>query len=395
MEFSNQFKDSFHQGLIAGYFFTLTFSIVFYMSYCLPKQLMKKTKSKNLQHKKTREMRKLPHQNSKQKLKKVGQRNKMFPLGLLEKRIQINKVGRLSYRINFTKLSHATKHFSKDNVIGVGVIGIMYKATFSNGSFLAVKRLHDSHMHIKRFELEIMLLGQYSHRNLVPLIGFCIEEEQNERILVYPYMPNGKLSDWLNDDTTKLGWSRVIKIALGVARGLCCFHHSLHMVHLRISSECILLGNNFEPKISNVGEAIMNNDVNKNIGFEKKDVYDFGCLLFELLKGKKFGQISDYLSNTSVPFPTYTYPNPMNLLEDHSGFYDVMDESLNMIEFEDEVSALLRIACDCVHPLLEQRPTMLEVYGKMGNIWERDEICEDLDIVTSTTSRDTNSFGSE
>ncbi|KAL5054445.1 hypothetical protein RYX36_035127, partial [Vicia faba] len=327
------------------------------------------------------------------KLKKVGHRNKMLPLGLLEKRIKINKVGRLSYRINFTKLSHATKHFSKDNVIGVGVIGIMYKATFSNGSFLAVKRLHDSHMHIKRFDLEIMLLGQYSHRNLVPLIGFCIEEEQNERILVYPYMPNGKLSDWLNDDTTKLGWSRVIKIALGVARGLCCFHHSLHMVHLRISSECILLGNNFEPKISNPGVAIMNNDVNKNIGFEKKDVCDFGCLLFELLKGKKFGQISDYLSNTSVPFPTYTYPNPMNLLEDHSGFYDVMDESLNKIEFEDEVSALLRIACDCVHPLLEQRPTMLEVYSKMGNIWERDEICEDLDIVTSTTSRDTNSFG--
>ncbi|XP_058735535.1 probably inactive leucine-rich repeat receptor-like protein kinase At5g48380 [Vicia villosa] len=394
MEFSNQFKHSFHQGLIAGFFFTATFTIVFYISYCLPTRLMKKRKNKNLQRKKTREMRKLPDQNAKQKLKKVGQKDRiMLPVELLEKRIQINKVGRLSYRINFTKLCHATKDFSKDNVIGVGVTGIMYKATLQNGRFLAVKRLHDSQLSIKRFELEIMLSGQYSHRNIVPLIGFCLEE-QNERILVYQYMPNGKLSDWLNDDTTKLGWSRLIKIALGVARGLCCFHHSLHLVHLRISSECILLGNNFEPKISNVGVASMNNDVDKNIGLEKKDVCDFGCLLFELIKGKKFGPISNGLNNTSVPFSTYTYPNPMNLLEDHSGFYDVMDESLNKIEFEDEVSALLRIACDCVHPRPEQRPTMLEVYSKMGNIWEKDEICEDFDIVTST-SRDTNSFGSE
>nr|WIL59867.1 nodulation protein [Melilotus officinalis] len=389
MEFSNQFKDSFRQGLIAGYFFTATFVIVFYMSYCLPTQIIKMRKNKNLRHKKRGEKQK----KIKEKLKKVRQEDKMLPVELLEKRIQINKVGRLTYKMNFTKLCDATEYFSKDSVIGVGVTGIMYKATLSNGCFMTVKRLHDSQFCIKRFELEIMILGQYSHRNILPLIGFCIEEEKNERVLVYQYMSNGRLSDWLNDDTTKLGWSRVIKIALGVARGLCCLHHSLHMVHLNISSECILLGNSFEPKISNFGGAMfMNNDVKKkNTGLGKKDVYDFGCLLFELIKGRKIGQTSDCLSNTSVPFATYTYPNPMNMLEDHSGFYNALDESLNKIEFEDEVSSLLRVACDCVHPLVEQRPTMLEVYSKMCNIWERDEICEDpdllsIDIVTPTTS---------
>ncbi|XP_045826020.1 probably inactive leucine-rich repeat receptor-like protein kinase At5g48380 isoform X2 [Trifolium pratense] len=315
-----------------------------------------------------------------QKLKKVRQKEKMLPVELLEKRIQINKVGRLTYRINFTKLCHATNYFSKDNVIGVGVFGIMYKATFPKNCFLAVKKLHDSQFCIKRFELEIMILGQYSHQNILPLIGFCIEEEKNERILVYEYMSNGRLSDWLNDDTTKLGWTRVIKIALGVARGLCCLHHSLHMVHLSISLECILLGDDFEPKISNFGGAMfMNNDLNKSIRFEKKDVYDFGCFLFELIKGNKFGQRHDCLGNNNVPFATYTYPNHMNLLEDHFGFYDAMDETLNKIEFEDEVSALLRVACDCVHPIHEKRPTMLEVYNKMGSIWEKDEIFEDHD----------------
>lgn len=288
--------------------------------------------------------------------------------------------------MNFTKLCDATKHFSKESVIGEGVIGIMYKATLANSWFLAVKRLYDSELFIKTFELEIMILGKYNHRNIVPLIGFCMEEERNERILVYEYMSNGRLSDWLNDDTTILGWARVVKIALGVARGLSCLHHSLNMVHLNISSKCILLGKKFEPKISNFGGSMFMNhhEVREN---EKKDVYDFGILLLELIKGKKFGQIreSDHCfsnntntnTNNKVPFATYTYPNPTNLLDDPSGFYDAVDKSLNKIEFEDEVSALLRVACDCVHPFPEQRPTMLEVYSKMGNIWERDGICED------------------
>lgn len=95
-------------------------------------------------------------------------------------------------------------------------------------------------------------------------------------------------------------------------------------------------------------------------------------MLFELIKGNKFGQISYCFSKVNVPFATYTYP--MNMLEDPSGFYDTVDEYLNKIQFEDEVSALLRVACDCVHPFLEQRPTMLEVYNKMCSIWERDNL---------------------
>ncbi|TKY59394.1 Leucine-rich repeat receptor protein kinase MSP1 [Spatholobus suberectus] len=165
----------------------------------------------------------------------------------------------------------------------------MYKATLPNGWFLAVKRLYDSKLFIRRFEVEIMM-GRYSHRNLMPPISFCIEEERNERILVYQYMSNGRLSDWLNDTTT-LGWPAVVRIALGVARGLSCLHHSLHMAHLSIGHESILLGDNFEPRISNFGRAMfIKYDLGKNIGFEKKDLYDFGTLLFEMIRGKTFGQ---------------------------------------------------------------------------------------------------------
>ncbi|XP_020238814.2 probably inactive leucine-rich repeat receptor-like protein kinase At5g48380, partial [Cajanus cajan] len=291
-----------------------------------------------------------------------------------ELQIQIHEIGWLTCT-TFTELCVATKHFSKDNAFGVGSTGTMYKATLPNGWFFAVKRLYDSEYLIRSFELEIMM-GRYSHRNIVSPISFCIEKERNERILVYHYMPNGSLSDWLNHTTT-LGWHVVIRIALGVARGLSCLHHSLHMVHLSIAPESILLGNNFEPRISNFGSAMfMNYDLGQNVGFEKKDVYDFGTLLFEVIRGKSFGQTRKCLGNTNDgPFATYTYAT--NLFEDPFGFYDVMDKSLKEIEFEDEVSALLKVACDCVHPSPCKRPTMLEVYSKMSNIWERDGIFED------------------
>jgi serine/threonine protein kinase len=92
-----------------------------------------------------------------------------------------------------------------------------------------------------------------------------------------------------------LKWRDRIKIALGIARGLSWLHHTcdLGIVHFNICSECILLDDNFEPKISNFGEAkFMNPNIEDHLGVifkvndGKKDVYDFGSVLFELITGK-------------------------------------------------------------------------------------------------------------
>ncbi|KAK7400433.1 hypothetical protein VNO78_11640 [Psophocarpus tetragonolobus] len=378
MESSNQFHESFRQGLTAGYVFAATFVIVFYMSYCLPAQLVKNnSKSKMSGNKKTTQKRRLPYQELKQeksqeKQKRARQREKELPAELIERRIQIDEIGWLTCRTSFTELCEATHHFSEGSAIGEGRTGTMYKATLPNGLCLAVKRLYDSELFMRRFKIERMM-GRYSHRNIITPINFCVEKERNERILVYDYMSNGRLSDWLNDTTT-LGWSAVIRIALGVARGLSCLHHSLHMVHLSIGPDSILLGNNFEPKISNFGGAIfISYDLGS--GFDKKDVFDFGTLLFELIRGKTFHQTRKCFSNSNGPFETYTYAT--NMLEDPSDFYDAVDKSLKDIDFEDEVSALLRVACDCVHPFPFKRPTMLEVYSKMSKIWDIDGNFED------------------
>ncbi|PRQ46021.1 putative transferase, protein kinase RLK-Pelle-LRR-Xa family [Rosa chinensis] len=91
----------------------------------------------------------------------------------------------------------------------------MYKATLSNGWFLAVKKLHhDSEQSEKQFISELLALSRLRHVNLIPLLGFCIQN--NEKLLVYKYTSNGNLYNWLHP----------VKIAIGVARGLACLHHN-------------------------------------------------------------------------------------------------------------------------------------------------------------------------
>jgi hypothetical protein len=189
-----------------------------------------------------------------------------------------------------------------DNAIGVGKMGMMYQATLSNGQLLAVKRLFDSELFKRQFLLETMIIGRYIHNNIVPLLGFCIEGK--ERLLAYPYMSNGRLSKWLyplESEVIRLKWHQRVDIALGIARGLSWLHHTcdLGIVHFNICSECILLDENFEPKISNFGEAkFMNPNIEDHLGtmFKvndgKKDVYDFGSVLFELMTGKTYNDMT-------------------------------------------------------------------------------------------------------
>nr|POF21171.1 putative inactive leucine-rich repeat receptor-like protein kinase [Quercus suber] len=123
-----------------------------------------------------------------------------------------------------------------DNTIGPGKIGVMYKAMLPNGSLPAVKRLHDCQSFEKQFKSELLALGRLRHNNTVPSLGFCRERE--EKLLVYQYISNDNLYDWLqaregNDKI--LEWPLRIKIAIGIARGLVWLHYkrSFQVVHLK------------------------------------------------------------------------------------------------------------------------------------------------------------------
>ncbi|KAM4113609.1 hypothetical protein ACJW30_04G008800 [Castanea mollissima] len=317
-------------------------------------------------------------------------------------------------RMNFTELKEATNNFCTNNAIGLGKIGVMYKAMLPNGSILAVKRLHGCQSFDKKFKCELLALGRLRHNNIVPLLGFC--RERKEKLLVYQYISNGNLYDWLyarEGNNRILEWSLRIQIAIGVARGLAWLHHKwdFRVVHLNLSSNSILLDNNFVPKISNFGgakisssEGIMfidSNDTHSSnssfvdfgvwdLGFVKKDVYDFGILLLELIIGKEHIQINNYSNNSNRSLVDWI----THLFTTSSDLYNVIDKSLIGRGFDGEIFEFLRIACTCLNPFPSKRPTMFELYNTIRTLGERygitndSQILRQSEIATASTSNE-------
>ncbi|XP_027338109.1 probably inactive leucine-rich repeat receptor-like protein kinase At5g48380 [Abrus precatorius] len=317
--------------------------------------------------------------------KETGQAVELLPLALQEQGSQelSRLLERLIPRMSFMELCRATEYFTADNILGLGTTGIMYKAKVPNNCFLAVKRLYDADMYKREFLLETMIPGRHKPINIAPLYGFFMEK--NERILVYKYMANGKLSNWLHSDegqpTIKLEWPERIHIALGLARGLSWLHKRCKIVHLNLDSECVLLDKNFEPKISNFGKAKFINQLVEDhermklflidgIGVKgsvERDVYDFGIILFELITGKRLSPTTDTCGNANDSLMKYI---SNNLFADPIDFFDAVDKSIIGKGFDNKILDLLEVACDCVKDSIEQRPMMVDMYKTIRAMWE-------------------------
>lgn len=106
-------------------------------------------------------------------------------------------------RFSFRELQNATRNFSSKNILGQGGFGVVYKGYLPNGTVVAVKRLRDPNFTGEvQFQTEVELIGLAVHRNLLRLYGFCMTPE--ERLLIYPYMPNGSVADRLRGMFKKL-----------------------------------------------------------------------------------------------------------------------------------------------------------------------------------------------
>ncbi|XP_031250781.1 probable receptor-like serine/threonine-protein kinase At4g34500 [Pistacia vera] len=208
------------------------------------------------------------------------------------------------------ELEIATRGFAEENVIGEGGYGIVYRGVLQDGSVVAVKNLlNNKGQAEKEFKVEVEAIGKVRHKNLVCLIGYCAEGTQ--RMLVYEYINNGNLEQWLHGDVgsvSPLTWDIRMKIAIGTAKGLAYLHEGLEpkVVHRDVKSSNILLDRSWNPKVSDFGLAkllgseasYVTTRVMGTFGYvspeyastgmlnEGSDVYSFGVLLMEMITGR-------------------------------------------------------------------------------------------------------------
>ncbi|KAF6164605.1 hypothetical protein GIB67_032833 [Kingdonia uniflora] len=326
------------------------------------------------------------------------------------KGIKVSVLEKSIPKLRLSDLMKATNNFSKDNIIGLGRTGTTYQAMLREGSFVMVKRLQDSQHSENQFISEMSTLGGVKHRNLVPLLGFCIAKK--ERLLIYKHMLNGNLYDRVHlaesEAKGKMDWPTRLKIAIGASRGLAWLHHNCNprILHRNISSKCILLDKDFEPKISDFGLARLMNPVDTHlstfvngefgdIGYvapeyartlvatTKGDVYSFGVILLELVTGEEPTQVANAPENfkgSLVEWVTH--------LSSSSHLQNAIDKSLTGKGYDGELFQFLRVASKCVLPTPKERPSMFEVFQLLRAIGEKYHFTTDDDITLPSNTID-------
>ncbi|XP_057444037.1 G-type lectin S-receptor-like serine/threonine-protein kinase SD1-1 [Lotus japonicus] len=276
---------------------------------------------------------------------------------------------------DFYTVTIATDNFSKDKKLGEGGFGPVYKGTLPDGQDIAVKRLsHSSTQGMIEFKNEVIFCSKFQHRNLVKVLGCCIEGQ--EKLLIYEYMPNKSLDFFLFDSSQSklLDWSRRFNIISGIARRLLYLHQDsrFRVIHRDLKASNVLLDDNMNPKNSDFGLARMcggdqiEGSTSRVVGTYgymapeyaidgifsiKSDVYSFGILLLEILSGKKNKGLS-YSSHScnlvGHAWMLWKDGTPMELIDTFLEDSCVLSETLRCIH----------IGLLCVQHQPDDRPTM-------------------------------------
>ncbi|KAH0757695.1 hypothetical protein KY290_021188 [Solanum tuberosum] len=283
-------------------------------------------------------------------------------------------------RYVFKELRTATDHFSSKNILGSGGFGVVYKGRLNNGTVVAVKRLKDYNAvgGEIQFQTEVELISLAVHRNLLRLWGFCSTE--SERLLVYPYMPNGSVAARLKDHIhgrPVLDWSRRKGIAVGTARGLVYLHEQCDpkIIHRDVKAANILLDEEFEAVVGDFGlaklldhrDSHVTTAVRGTVGHiapeylstgqssEKTDVFGFGILLLELITGQKAVDFGRGVNQKGVMLDWVKKlhaEKKLNLMVDKD-----LKNNFDRIELEE----MVQVALLCTQFIPTYRPKMSEV----------------------------------
>ncbi|KAL0345121.1 UNVERIFIED_CONTAM: Inactive protein kinase SELMODRAFT [Sesamum radiatum] len=285
--------------------------------------------------------------------------------------------GKAPRLFSYAELEQATNRFSDANFLAEGGYGSVHRGVLPDGQVIAVKQ-HKlaSSQGDREFCSEVQALSCAEHRNVVMLIGYCVEDRR--RLLVYEYICNGSLDSHLyGRNQHPLDWAARQKIAVGAARGLRYLHEECRVgciVHRDMRPNNILVTHDFEPLVGDFGLARLQTDGNSGaetriigtFGYlapeyaqtgqisEKADVYSFGVVLVELVTGRKAVDI--YRPKGEQCLTEWARP----LLEENA-LSKLVDPSLMNCYSEKEVETMLHCASLCLQRDPESRPRMSQV----------------------------------
>ncbi|XP_030455604.1 cysteine-rich receptor-like protein kinase 44 [Syzygium oleosum] len=275
-------------------------------------------------------------------------------------------------------LQVATGFFSELNQLGHGGFGPVFKGLMPNGQEIAVKKLSlTSRQGMREFTNEVKLLLKIQHRNLVMLMGCCVEGP--EKMLVYEYLSNKSLDRFLfaKEKSASLDWITRFRIITGVARGLLYLHEEApeRIIHGDIKASNILLDDQLNPKISDFGLArlfpgdhthLNTFKISGDYGYMapeyamrgylsvKTDVFSYGVLVLEIVSGRK--NHDSQLGGDKTDLLSYTWK-----LFQQGKSLDLVDSSLAKYN-PDEAAMSIQLGLLCCQASYAERPDMNSVH---------------------------------
>ncbi|KAK3000586.1 hypothetical protein RJ639_021019 [Escallonia herrerae] len=321
-----------------------------------------------------------------ERLKRNNVKRKFFKRNgglVLQELITSSTASALKTKLFSTKeIMKATDNFNESRVLGKGGQGTVYKGMLPDGSIVAVKKSNIvDEDQVGRFVNEVLILSQINHRNIVKLLGCCLEYEVP--LLVYEYVSNGTLSHHIRNegDVPKLSWESRLQIAGEVAGALSYLHScaSTAIFHRDIKSDNILLDENYRAVVSDFGlsrtislsKTHLTVVVGGTFGYldpdyfrsgqftEKSDVYAFGVVLAELLTGRKA------ISSSSSDEGLVIYFQALMKRNSPIEIHDALVANDGQIG---GILAVAKLAQRCLHLNAKKRPIMKEVAAVLDQL---------------------------
>lgn len=317
-----------------------------------------------------------------------------------------NIAGKPARIFHLKELKKATNGFSKERNLGSGGFGEVYKGELQDGTVVAVKSAKVGNIKSTQQVLnEVGILSQVNHKNLVRLLGCCVEAEQP--LLIYEYIANGTLHDHLHGkySSFNLTWSTRLRIALQTAEALAYLHSAAYtpIYHRDVKSTNILLDDDFNSKVADFGLSRLakpglshvSTCAQGTLGYldpeyyrnyqltDKSDVYSYGVVLLELLTSQKAIDFSR--DPDDVNLAIYVSQRASN-----GAIMEVVDPRLQGHEASVNILMSLKLfselAVACLREKKRERPSMTDVVHELQRIIEivnQEKVSNDVNVETA------------